>query len=142
MATALIEDAGPSAWSIERLGGEGPVRDVLHFGRYRIAVDDIVAVDGETDRRRPAEGLFVAAALFFLAAAAIAFGVFEIGWRTKYLLGTVFLAFLGAAGFVEQFSVHHQQIFRLRLRLKSGEVVTFASADLGDVRSLMDRLSR
>lgn len=140
MATAILEDVRPPMWSIVP-AAEPEGASSLHFGRHRIALSNIARVEGETERRRPVDGLFLAAAMFLLCGTLIAFGVFEGGWITRFLIGACFLAFLGTAGLTETFKITTQNLHRVRITLRTGEAVTFATTDLDDAHRLMARIT-
>lgn len=140
MATALLEDARPAMWGIDRRGSD-PSSDVLRFGRHRIPLSAIASVDGEEEKTRPIDGLLLGAALFLIIATFIAFGVFEGKWLMRFLMGALFMTFLGLIGLIEISKIKSQRLYRVRITLTSGEAVTFASTDLADVERLMARIS-
>ncbi len=140
MASAIIQDQRPPMWQIERTKTV-PAREILHFGRHRIPLEDIAAINGEEEGYRPITGLMLAGAVFLVLASVIVFGVFEGRWESRYLIGATFLAFLGSIGCFEVLQIGKQSLYRLRLTLNSGEVVTFASADRLDVDRLAARIA-
>lgn len=140
MATAILDEARPPMWGIERVGREAE-REFLRFGRHRIALADIASVSGDEEKTRPIDGLLIGATIFMCVATILAFSVFEGGWRMRFLLGAGFLAFLGLIGLSELFKIKSQSLFRLRIMLRNGETVTFASTDRDDVHRLMARIS-
>ena len=134
---AAIEAPSPCMWSVER-AQQG---DVVVFGRHRFAVADVDSVSGEEVRDSDFDGLLLAAMIVLIAACALAFGVFDGGLGTRFLLGTVFLTFLGFAGLTELRKLDQQSFFEVRITLRSGEPILFASADRADVERLMEQLS-
>jgi Family of unknown function (DUF6232) len=135
--SATVERARPPMWQVERTAGG----DIMHFGRHRFPVSDVTAVSGEEVRDRYTDGILMGAMLFFVIACALAFGVFDGGLRTRFLLGTVFLAFLGTAGMLELGRLNRQSYFEVKITLQSGERLVFTSVDRADVEAFMRRLS-
>ncbi len=134
--SATVERARPPMWQVERAAGG----DVMHFGRHRFPISDVTAVSGEEVRDRYTDGLVMGAMLFFAVACALAFGVFDGGLSSRFLLGTVFLTFLGAAGFSELGRLNRQSHYEVSISLQSGERLVFTSADRADVEAFMRRL--
>src|SRR5690606_18504507 len=95
----------------------------------------------EEEKTRPIDGLLLGAALFLIIATFIAFGVFEGKWLMRFLIGASFMTFLGLIGLIEISKIRSQRLYRVRISLKSGEAVTFASTDFADVQRLMARIS-
>ncbi len=127
----------PRMWEIERTAAG----DVVHFGRNRFALADVARVSGEEVRDRYTDGLLLGAVVFLAAACAISFGVFDGGLRSRYLLGTVFLAFLGIAGISELAKLNRQSYYEVKIALVTGETLTFTSADRADVEAFMARIA-
>jgi hypothetical protein len=131
----------PPRWGLVQEQGPGTARRVLWFGPQRIALDDIAAVTADEVRERPIAGLAMGACVFMLVAMILAYGVFENGWRERFLLGTVFLALLGLAGLYDSSTIKAQRYFEVKIATTTRGILTFASADAGEVEALLTALA-
>lgn len=134
--SAKLEPKRPPMWQVERTARG----DVMHFGRNRFLISDVAAIAGEKVADTYADGLLLGAMFFLVVACALAFGAFDGGLRPRFLLGTVFLGFLGFAGLSELTSLKRQSWYEIKITLVSGETLNFTSADPADVDVFMARL--
>ncbi len=128
-------------WGLQHEQGQGASRRILWFGPQRIALDEIQSIAAEEVREKPVAGLVIGASLFIVAAMVLAFGVFELEWRERFLLGTGFLALLGFAGLYDGSTIKAQRFFEVKISTNGQGVVTFASADPGEVEALLSALA-
>jgi Family of unknown function (DUF6232) len=139
MGKAMIDGALPPRWGVKQpVAGSSRV---LWFGQKSIALDDIQSIEAGEVRERPVAGLVMGAIVFVLVAMILAFGVFEMEWRERFLLGTAFLAFLGLAGLYDSTTIKAQRFFEVRIATGGQGVVTFASADATEVHALLGALA-
>ena len=137
-----ITTAGlPPRWGLQHEPGPKGQGRVLWFGPKRIALDDIQSIDAGEVRERPVAGLLMGASMFLVVAMCLAFGVYEVGWRERFLLGTVFLSLLGLAGLYDSSTIKTQRFFEVKIATGSQGVVTFASADAAEVDALLGALA-
>jgi Family of unknown function (DUF6232) len=137
-----IADGGlPPRWGLKQDQLSGTSRRILWFGKKRIALDDITSVAAEEVREKPVAGLVMAACIFVLVAMILAFGVFEMEWRERFLLGTAFLAFLGITGLLDTSTIKAQRYFEVKIATGGQGTVTFASADVDEVEALLGALA-
>ena len=141
MAKKIANDALPPRWGLQHEQAAGTSRRVLWFGRWRIALNDITSITAEEVREKPVAGLIMAACVFIVVAMILAFGVFEMEWRERFLLGTAFLAFLGIAGLYDGSTIQAQRFFEVRIATGAQGIVTFASADAAEVEALLGALA-
>ena len=134
--SAKLEPKRPSMWQVERTARG----DIMHFGRHRFLISDVAAVSGEQAGDTYSDGLLLGAFAFLVLACALAFGVFDGGLRPRFLLGTVFLGFLGFAGLSELTTLKRQSWYEIKITLVSGETLNFTSADRADIDVFMARL--
>ena len=134
-------NALPPRWGLQQEQAAGSSRRVLWFGKWRIALDDITSIAAEEVREKPVTGLILGACIFILMAMILAFGVFEMEWRERFLLGAAFLAFLGVAGLYDGSTIKAQRFFEVRIAAGAHGVVTFASADVREVEALLGALA-
>lgn len=140
MGKTIVKGEPPPRWGLlEQPDGEQ--RRVLWFGAHRISLDDIQSVDAEEVRERPLPGLLLGANIFLAVALIFAFGVFESGWRERFLLGAFILTLLGIAGLYESTKISAQRFFEIRIATRGHGVVTFASADEAEVHALLGALA-
>ena len=132
--------ARPFVWRIER-AKDNPSREELCFGRHRFALNDITAIATEDIRDSVTDGILLAAMAFVIVACALAFGVFDGPLRERFLLGTVFLGFLGYMGLSELPKLRQQKFFKITFTLQGGSNVTFASADRTETEALLAALA-
>lgn len=140
MGRALIEAQRPPMWWIEG-GRDGSAARFVRFGEQQIALADITAMSLEEVREPQGAGLFLKAVGFVSFAAFLAYYVFEVGGRERFLLGTLFLGGLGVAALAEASRQPHLSHFELAFMLKDGRRVVFASADRADIQALALRLA-
>jgi hypothetical protein len=141
MATMTAKSGLPPRWGLVQEQGPDAAHRVLWFGPQRVALDDIEAVTADEVRERPIAGLVMGACVFMLVAMILAYGVFENGWRERFLLGTVFLAFLGLAGLYDSSTIKAQRYFEVKFKTASRGSLTFASADAGEVEAMLTALA-
>ena len=134
---ATVHASPPPMWQVEQTS----IGDVVHFGRNRFAISDVEAVSGEEVHDRYTDGILLGAMVFVALACVLAFGVFDGGLRTRFLLGTVLLSFLGFAALSELWKLNQQHYFEVKITLRSGETLKFASANRADVEAFMTRLT-
>lgn len=115
---------------------------VVWFGPHRIALDDIISVEGKEVHDRPVAGLVTAASAFIVLAAVFAFLVFDDGWRDRYLIATALFTALGAAGICEAIKAKPNSFFDVQIKTRAGGIVSFASADAAEVSDFVDMLER
>lgn len=137
MATSLAFGEMPRPWSIERIAGaDGRVLERLRIGGKEIAVGDIESVTEERVAERDIQGLHLMGAIFLLAALLLLIAVADLGWRSRFLIGTVFLGALGVASFAEAWGVGTVAYRRLVITTRRGATLVFASADDREVDGL------
>jgi hypothetical protein len=141
MGKAMIDGALPPRWGLRHEQATGASRRVLWFGTMRIALDDITSIAAGEVCEKPIAGLVMGACVFMLVSMILAFGVFEFDWRERFLLGTLFLAFLGVAGLYDSTTIKAQRYFEVKIATWSQGVVTFASADVTEVQALLGALA-
>jgi Family of unknown function (DUF6232) len=141
MDRSLKDAKSPQRWGI-RGPADAPSRQIFWMGSHEVAIHDIRSVKAEEIRERPIDGLLIGAALFMVAALVMAFGVFESGWRPRFLLGTLFLGFLGCAGIYEITKLRRQRYFVVDIATGRHGVLQFASADEREVMTLLATFSR
>jgi Family of unknown function (DUF6232) len=137
----IVNGGKPPRWGLQQEQSAQMTRRVLWFGAKRIALDDIQSINAEEVRERPVAGVVTGACIFVLCSVVFAFGVFEYEWRERFLLGTLFLAFLGMAGFYDSTTLKAQRYFEVKIATGSQGVVTFASADASEVQALLGALA-
>lgn len=135
MGRALIEAQRPPMWWIEG-GRVGSGARFVRFGQQHIAIADITAMSLEEVREPQGAGLFLKSMGFVCFAAFLAYYVFEVGARERFLLGTLFLGALGLAALFEASRQPHLSHFELTFTLTDGRRVVFASADRADIQAL------
>lgn len=140
MGRALVEAQRPPMWWIEG-GRDGSATSFVRFGQRQIAIADIVAMSLEEVREPQGAGLFLKAMGFVCFSAFLAYYVFEVGGRERFLLGTLFLGGLGLAALFEASRQPHLSHFELTFTLKDGSRAVFASSDRADVQALALRLA-
>jgi Family of unknown function (DUF6232) len=140
MSNALIDRGLPPRWGLQIEAGARDGR-VLWFGSKRIALADIQTVTAEEVRERPVAGLLLGANAFLIVAMIFAFAVFEFGWRDRFLLGTLFLAFLGTAGLWEMTKIGKQSFYEIKIGTGSQGLVTFATTDISEVEAFLGALA-
>ena len=141
MASGTATNGMAPRWSLQLERGPGGERKMLWFGAHRIALSDILTLKADEIRERPVAGLIMGAIVFLLVSLILAFGVFEIGWRERFLLGTVFLAILGVAGLYDSTTIKAQRFFEVKIVTGTRGEVTFASADVGEVEAFLAALA-
>ncbi len=140
MGRALIEAQRPPMWWIEG-GRDGSPGRFVRFGSQQVAIADITGISLEEVSEPQSAGLFLKAMGFVSFAAFLAFYVFESGGRERFLLGTLFLGFLGIAALFEASRQPSLSHFELTFTLKDGRRAVFASADRADIQALALRLA-
>lgn len=140
MGRALTEVQRPPMWWIEG-GREGTPARFVRFGNQQIAIADITGISLEEARVPQSAGLFLKAMGFVCFAAFLAFYVFEAGGRERFLLGTLFLGFLGVAALFEASRQPSLSHFELTFTLRDGRRTVFTSADRADIQALALRLA-
>ncbi|MEQ1653811.1 MAG: DUF6232 family protein [Hyphomicrobium sp.] len=138
MANAMIDGNLPPRWGVAQ---DSDGQRMLWFGSKRIAFDDIKSIRAEEVRERPVQGLLIGATVFLLVAMILAFGVFELGWLERFLVGTLFLVLLGLAGLFETTKVSTQRFFQVKIGTGRQGIVTFASANPSEVDELLSTLA-
>ena len=126
-------------WAIEA-GATGPGSEIARFGQRRFNVADVEHITLEEIRDRNEQGVLMGAIVFVCFATALAYLVFDAGWRARFLIGTAFLAFLGIMGLGESFALETVKLYELVVTLKGGERIVFTSSDRPDIEALALRL--
>lgn len=140
MGRALLEAANPPMWWIDG-GSDGRPARFVRFGGQQIALADVIAMSLEEVRDHRASGLLFSGILFVVCSCMLAFYVYEGGGRERFLIGAVFLGFLGVGSLIEAAVIRHTRHFELTFTLKDGRRVAFASADRADTQALALRLA-
>lgn len=133
MGGSLRFDSAPAMWALERASGTG--REILRVGQVRFALAEICSIERLEQSERDVSGLLVMAGLFLVGGTAFLFGVAEFGWRSRFLVGAVFLLALALVSLIETFSIRPVGYVRLRIATASGGVV-FTTADTADAAHL------
>lgn len=140
MGRALLEAERPRMWDIEA-GPGGPGSETVRLGHRRIRLADVRSVAIQDIHDRNTQGLMLGAMAFVCFATFLTYCVFDAGGRQRLLIGGTFLTFLSAAGLLEMRKLKRLSLYELYIGLKSGELVTFTSADRADVEALALRLT-
>ena len=140
MGRTITTSGLPPRWGIQTEPGP-TARRVLWFGPHRIAIDEIEKVSSGEDREYPVSGLLLGAMAFLIIASIFAFCVYENEWRSRYLLATVFLGFLGVAGIMELRNIGPQSFFQIKIATKSKGTLVFASADRAEFEAFLAGLA-
>jgi hypothetical protein len=141
VGNAIANGDLPLRWGLQQEQGPQGGRRILWFGSRRIDLDDIQSITADEVRERPVSGLIMAAYIFLVVSMILAFGVFENGWRERFLLGTVFLAFLGTTGLYDSSTLKPVRFFEVKFSTSAHGVVTFSSSDEGEVRAFLAALA-
>lgn len=141
MTGSLADAKPPRPWTIERADGRGRAGGTLRIGSRPIALDDIAGVAVERVAERDVKGLTVVAVGFALAASILLFGVADLGWRTRFLVGAGFLGAAALVSVVEVLWVNRIAYQRVHLTLVTGDTVVFASALPAEVDGLVAALA-
>ena len=139
MGRALLEAERPRMWEIET-GPSGPGFETVRLGARHFRLADIESVALQEIQDRNTQGLILGGMAFAVFATVFAYLVFDAGWRSRFLLGMGFMAFLSCIGLAETLSLKRLSLYELFIGLKSGELVTFTSSDRADIEALALRL--
>ena len=140
MGRTITTSGLPPRWGIQQDSAANG-RRVLWFGPHRIAISDIQSVNSEEARERPIDGLLLGAIVFLAVSCILAFAVYENEWRERFLLGTVFLGFLGTIGVTEVRKIAPQSFFQIKIATASQGTIIFASANRAEVDALLAGLA-
>ncbi len=135
MGKASVLPKRPAMWAIEA-GASGPGSEIARLGQRRFRVADVEQIALEEIRDRNEQGLLMGAIAFVCFATALAYLVFEVGWRARFLLGSSFLAFLGMMSLGEYWSLQTVKLYELVVTLTGGECIVFTSSDRPDIEAL------
>ena len=140
MQNAMLDPLRPAMWDITPapVSKGGPV---VRLGQRHVRIADIESVSLAETRDRNLEGLMLGAIAFEVAATLFAYLVIDSGWRTRFLLGTTFLSFLGCVGIYELTTLKTLSLYEMFVTLKSGETFVFTSADRADIETLALRIT-
>lgn len=140
MGRALLEAANPPMWRIEESRGPSASRFV-RFGAEQVRISDIAFMSLEEVRSSPSGGLFLNGTVFLCVAALLAYYVYEVGGRERFLIGAAFLGMLGIAAVSEALRLRGLRHYEMELVLKDGRRIVFTSADRADIQALALRLA-
>lgn len=140
MGRALLEAANPPMWRIEESGDRSGARFV-RLGAQQVRISDIAFISLEEVRSSLSGGLFLNGTVFMCVAALLAYYVYEVGGRERFLIGSVFLGFLGLAAVSEALRLHGQRHYEMTLILKDSRRIVFTSANRADIQALALRLA-
>lgn len=140
MGRALLEAANPPMWRIEEAREHSGARFV-RLGAEQVRISDITFMNLEEVRSSPSGGLFLNGTVFLCVAALLAYYVYEVGGRERFLIGTVFLGLLGVAAVSEALRMRGLRHYELELILSGGRRIVFTSADRADIQALALRLA-
>lgn len=141
MTKSLAFEARPRSWSIVTdQNRDGGLPAGLQIGSKRILLNDIESMALETVTERDFKGLTVIGALFGSGAVLFVLLITVFDWRTRFLIGSTFLGALALASFAEAWRANRITLHRLHIRIKSGQIVVFASADATEIADLTSAL--
>ncbi len=141
MGKTSVTGGLPPRFGVQNEQSESGRRRILWFGSVRIPLGEIEKIQAEEIRERPTAGLLLGACVFMTVAMMFAFGVFELGWRQRFLIGFLFLAGLGCAGLWETTKIKSERYFEVHIRSRTGKTWTFASANPSEVEALLGTLA-
>ena len=139
MGRALIEAQRPPMWWIEG-GRDGARARFVRFGEQQIAIDDITGMSLEEVRAHQSAGLLMGGIVFVAGASVLAYFVFDVGARERFLLGSAFLMMLGMASLIEAKWLSPVSHYELTFTLKDGSRAVFVSPNRADIQTLALRL--
>ena len=87
MGKASVLPKRPAMWAIEA-GASGPGSEIARLGQRRFKVADVERLELEEIRDRNEQGVLMGAIAFVCFATALAYLVFDAGWRARFLLGS------------------------------------------------------
>jgi hypothetical protein len=122
-------------WEIKPAAGSN-WRGSVRLGAREVAIDGIEGISLLETSTKPFQGLLLAGLLFLLLASVLAYMIFEQGMNIRYLVGSLFLGFLGVCSVGEALAAKTQHLFEMQLVLCDGEVVLFTSTDREDIETL------
>jgi len=106
---------------------------VVYFGRHVVPIRDIVARRWEQVEERDSLGAFANALAYFLGATALAIAIIDFGWDMRLLIAVAFLLAIGLSGLIDVAAAGKVTYYRLVVTVRSGETLTYATADPVDV---------
>ena len=101
---------------------------------------EIVGAHASRIEERDTAGAMLIFAVFLLVTAVIVIGVFELGWRTRYLLAAVLCGMIALTGLQDMRQASLVRTFDVDVHLSSGETVSITMAEEREARALISAL--
>lgn len=118
------------------------VGEQLRVGTRMVPLADVRAhswsVIGERDR----DGHWLLLAVFGVLAWLFLFGVFEIGWRTRFLVGAGLAALILATALEDIWRSRRIEMHEIDIRLASGDRLVFSTGSAAEAGALVAALGR
>lgn len=126
--------AGACPWEI--------VGERLRVGGRTIALGDIRSHSWSIINERDRDGYWLLVAVFCLVAWTCMFGVLEIGWRTRFLLGAGLAALIVVTAFEDIWRASRVELHEIDILLVSGDRLVFSTGDAREAGALATALTQ
>jgi hypothetical protein len=134
--------AASTPWEITPAGKTPGLGAMVRIGARAVPLLQVRGVIGSLDRdtdRRPA---LLTVALFGVIACVFLFGVVDLGWRERFLLGAVVFGGIGLMALNDLMWLSTGGIYRVEILLASGETLRYATVDPADQERLLNAVGR
>ena len=112
----------------------------LRVGARTVALSDVRAhswsIIGERDR----DGHWMLVAVFGIMAWIFLFGVFEIGWRTRFLMGVALAVLILLTAIEDIWRSRRIEMHQIDIRLASGDRLVFSTGNPAEAGALVAAL--
>jgi hypothetical protein len=137
MQRTYADLTGMTFWDVASLHNP----HIVAVGPYRLAPHDIQGCSMTTVTERDTAGRVWTLALFVTGAIVITLGVLELGWQTRFLIGSGVLCVIAMMSAVEALKLKPITHWRLDIALKGGRRLSYATASRTDAEALTAQLN-
>ncbi|MFM2421843.1 MAG: hypothetical protein RL291_373 [Pseudomonadota bacterium] len=109
---------------------------VLRFGTAQVPLNRVAAYAPVHERQQDLDSVLVTVAVFVSIAAILLVLVVELGWRERFLVGSLLLASIGIAAIIDLARTMRLDLYRLEIKMADGQTVMYVTPD----RDMLDRM--
>ena len=132
---AVVRKPGAIARRAQVRHGLSPDGTFLYAGIAAVRLCDVESYDASGLSEKDYPTAFATMAIFSAVAGASIFAVVETGWRTKFLQEGVLFGAIALCAMVELFSARRRTLYTFEVVARSGDVLTFVTADAEEAQA-------
>jgi hypothetical protein len=134
--------ANSPAWEITPAGKTPGLGAVVRIGARAVPLADVRGFVGSVEPQADHRPALAVLAVFGSAAVLFLVVVFDFGWRERFVLGAVVFGAIGATALNDLTWLSQGRLYRVEMRLASGERLRYTCLDPADQQRLLTALGQ